>query len=159
MTTRTRGFTLIELLVVIAIIGMLSSVVLASLGTARSKSRDARRVSDIKQAQLALELYNDSTGGYPVQGTLGALPSGLAPSYISVIPADPQNTGNYLYRYISTDGAATPAACSSGTCAGYIIRADLETSGHTALTNDLDGTVAGVACADGPTDFYFCQKP
>ena len=52
-----KGFTLIELLVVIAIIGILASVVLASLNSARKKSRDARRVADIKQIQLALELY------------------------------------------------------------------------------------------------------
>ena len=52
-----RGFTLIELLVVIAIIGILASVVLASLNSARKKGRDARRVADIKQVQLALELY------------------------------------------------------------------------------------------------------
>ena len=77
---RKRGFTLIELLVVIAIIGMLSTVVLASFSSARKKGLDARRVADTKQTQLALELYNDATGGYPVQGTLGAIPAALAPS-------------------------------------------------------------------------------
>ena len=58
------GFTLIELLVVIAIISLLSSVVMASLNSARSKARDARRISDIKQLQLALGFYYDKYGSY-----------------------------------------------------------------------------------------------
>jgi prepilin-type N-terminal cleavage/methylation domain-containing protein len=65
----SAGFTLIELLVVIAIIGILSSVVLASLNSARAKGRDARRMSDLHNIQLALELYYDKFGTYRVAGT------------------------------------------------------------------------------------------
>ncbi len=62
---RDGGFTLIELLVVIAIIGLLSSIVLAGLGTARMKSRDAKRIAEFKQIQNALELYYQDYGTYP----------------------------------------------------------------------------------------------
>src|SRR3989339_2156406 len=63
-----KGFTLIELLVVIAIIGILSSVVLASLNSARAKARDTKRIADFRQIQTALELFYDSYGQYPVTG-------------------------------------------------------------------------------------------
>ncbi|HVB19998.1 MAG TPA: type II secretion system protein [Candidatus Paceibacterota bacterium] len=66
-----RGFTLIELLVVIAIIGVLSSVVLASLNTARGKANDAKRLSDMHQVQTALELYNLKNNGYPFSNNSG----------------------------------------------------------------------------------------
>ncbi len=60
-----RGFTLIELLVVIAVIGILASVVLASLNSARGKARDAARQAGLVETQKALELYYDSYGRYP----------------------------------------------------------------------------------------------
>lgn len=97
-----RGFTLIELLVVIAIIGLLSSVVLASLNNARARARDARRISDLKQIQTALELYANSNGDYPTQGAntqVNDLSAVLAPAYIPALPQDPTNTGAYGYRY------------------------------------------------------------
>ncbi len=121
---RTKGFTLIELLVVIAIIGVLSSVVLASLNSARAKSRDARRKQDLVQMRNALELYYDTNGSYPMAypsnwggvnsapcGTNGATSgsgayiSGLTPTYMSVLPVDPGPSGTcrgYLYQ---SDGA------------------------------------------------------
>lgn len=61
-----RGFTLIELLVVISIIGLLASIVMVSLNSARAKARDARRLADLRQIQTALELYYDKNGQYPI---------------------------------------------------------------------------------------------
>jgi type II secretion system protein G len=103
----SQGFTLIELLVVIAIIGLLSAVVLASLNTARAKSRDARRVSEAKQVMNALQLYSlNNNGQYPASSDtahaacggatncLAAISSSLVPPYLPVIPVDPQYPNN-----------------------------------------------------------------
>lgn len=67
----SRGFTLIELLVVVAIIGLLSTVVLASLSGARAKSRDARRLSDLKQIATAIAIV-DGTSASALTGCVGA---------------------------------------------------------------------------------------
>ncbi|MDI6602649.1 MAG: prepilin-type N-terminal cleavage/methylation domain-containing protein [Patescibacteria group bacterium] len=120
---KNKSFTLIELLVVIAIIGLLASVVLVSLNSARAKARDARRLSDLRQIEIALHMLADSQGGvfYSTGGgakCLGIenatttcwqggvsvdsnLNSALAP-YLSKIPLDPlygsRKKGNaYLY--------------------------------------------------------------
>lgn len=109
----SKGFTLIELLVVIAIIGILASVVLASLNRARKQGRDARRVSDIKQIQLALELYFDQVGTYPSNaGTWMA--DLIGRGVISTVPQDPL-TGDYLYF-----------ACGSTPFTEYHLGANLE---------------------------------
>ena len=115
-----RGFTLIELLVVVAIIGILSSVVLASLNTARGKARDAVRLSDMHTLQTALALYMSNNGTYPASSRTGCggweatgsdpvggfvagliadkdLPTGLKESNIAL-----DNTcGNYAYYFYS----------------------------------------------------------
>jgi prepilin-type N-terminal cleavage/methylation domain-containing protein len=67
----SRGFTLVELLVVIAIIGVLSTLAIFGLNSARSKSRDSRRVTDVKEIQTALELYYADRNGYPAAPTPG----------------------------------------------------------------------------------------
>ncbi len=132
-TSYKRGFTLIELLVVIAIIGILSSVVLASLNSARKKGRDARRVADIKQIQLALELFYDAHSRYPTAAEYAATTgtSLVGEGFISAVPADPLTLASYSYAALG----ATP-----------------ETTGHSALPADIDAA-AGTACTGGGTDF------
>jgi len=65
---KSRGFTLIELLVVIFIIGLLASIVIVSVNTARMRARDTKRKADIQALKKAVEMYNDATGHYPNSG-------------------------------------------------------------------------------------------
>lgn len=152
--TKQKGFTLIELLVVIAIIGILSSVVLASMNSARRKSRDARRQQDLKSMQVALELmfdanntYPTTTAGTPVQVSSTQITS----TYMSTIPQDPSRTGtaatsrNYIY---------------AGTATSYCLGAFLESTagaydgcGTTASTPgaDVSSATAGLAAMTGYT--------
>jgi len=112
------GFTLVELLVVIAIIGLLSSVVLASLNSAREKGRDASRIGDMSQIRIALELYFDDNESYPA-GLADLVTDGFLP----VAPDDPTGVA-YSYA-ISSDGLA------------YHLGIELEGSGS-VLDGDAD---------------------
>ncbi len=108
-----KGFTLIELLVVIAIIGVLSSVVLVSMGGARKKARDARRQTDMKQVSTSQEMYYTdheayvtapaSTGGTEVIPDIG--------TYLTNI-ADPKSGS--VYVWLPNDVATVDTSCTVG---------------------------------------------
>ncbi len=127
---KRSGFTLIEILIVVAIIAILASAVLVGLGPTQQAGRDARRLSDIREVQNALELFYSKCGFYPggtaatgacstgfsaptTWGSLATLLTTTANIGVTTIPSDPSTNRSYEYAY-NTGGTS------------YIIGAALE---------------------------------
>lgn len=121
-----QGFTLIEILIVVAIIAILASVVLVGLGPTQQQGRDARRLSDLRETQTALELYYNKNGTYPSASSWSALSTAITGANIGItqaLPSDPTNNTTYYYNYgVASDGAS------------YVIGATLENKSNSALT-------------------------
>jgi len=130
-----KGFTLIELLIVMVVIGILATLVLANLSSARSRARDAQRKSDLRQIQNALQLYRNDYGAFPgssgdfkINGcgtggtsvcSWGSSWTAGSQTYINKLPVDPATDGRtYRYNNINSDD--------------YELKACLENSGDSA---------------------------
>lgn len=155
---KRKGFTLIELLVVIAIIGILATIVLVSLNTARQKARDARRIGDLRQIALALELYYDDNVAYPDGGDgdvscndAATAVTGLKTlieggGYMTAVPTDPTTQADYFYE---SDGQS------------YVLAALLENDQNNALNTDIDEGNEGAikSCATGDATPIYAISP
>ena len=174
---KKAGFTLIELLVVVAIISLLSSIVFARLNSARAKARDTRRISDLHQISIALEMFYDQQGRYPVNpgGTYwdafspntshtqyfsnclelgnncGFTPTSYQPvmSKVPLSPSDDPNASNGFNNHYFTGVEHRGPQC-------YILGTKLETNSSVLNSDaDGDGRIPGDnICADP----YYCIK-
>ncbi len=123
-----KGFSLIELLVVISIIGVLVAVAVASYTGAQIKARDARRRSDMKAVQAAMEQYYSTTGN----NSYAAVATAFSPN---VVPSDPKPS---FASYVTGNVTAST----------YCICAQLEETGK--------GNASNSTCTWNATGNYFC---
>ncbi len=161
-----KGFTLIELLVVIAIIGVLASIIMVSLSGAKGKARDARRVADIKNIQLALAQYYNDYGYYPCSiysnVTCGGLANNFVGVYLPVTPFDPLDPGSgathcttgaasqtYCYKYAVQATASAGSNCTNlATPVRYHLGASMETDSTANQNLNQDADTAAIPAGD-----------
>jgi len=93
-----KGFTLVELIVVITIMVVITSLGVISFAGVNKRSRDSRRVADLKKVSIALEIYRQENGYYPA--SVGALVS----DYMEGVPVDPKS--DFLYDFASGIGSS-----------------------------------------------------
>lgn len=142
MNKKNKGYTLVEILVVISIIGFLAAAAVYSVQIARLKGRDARRLLDMQQIQLALNVYHnenkffpnhdaggESCGGWDVGNNNYQLLTNRLTGVMNTPPNDMKATGCGGYRYYRY--SAGSYGCDTSKGAYYILGVtDMETSGN-----------------------------
>lgn len=120
---KKHGFTLIELLVTISIIAIITAIGFVAYSTVSKQGRDAKRQSDLKSIQSALEQYRADQGNYPASLTFGGSLTSGGRAYLNVVPTDPTGSPEYNYTVSSSS---------------YCLYANLENSTppDTSCTND-----------------------
>ncbi len=142
--SRQKGFTVVELLITIGIIAILTAAIVAVIRPLDyiKRSRDTRRISDLKVIQTALEQYYGTENSYPssvpTDGSALVNPSGTV-TFLNTTPKDPESPSK---DYCYFQGACSGESAESS----YTLCASLEMS-------------SGTSCAACPTNNYCATNP
>ena len=138
-TQQARGFTLIELLVVIALIGILSSLVLSALNTARTKGSDSAIKSNLSGARSQAELFYDASGGsYNTVCTNVSAPGGVKSIYANVLAAAEAAGLSGFSVDLAAGGSTGTAVCNDG-ASGWLAQVQLKSNSAHFFCVDSSG--------------------
>ena len=169
-----NGFTLVEMVLVTVIIGIVAGIVINIIDIPRvqARSRDSKRISDMKRIQTALELYFGENRVYPIQISFGfaqtVLAGSIVPSYMDQIPLDPlnnktaksttmrcrNNSPTHGYYYI-TNGTGTKYVISA------ITELAIPSENINNRCNNVPNCTSGINCgsSSGNNYCYCVQNP
>ncbi len=167
MNRKKKGFTLVELLVTVSLIGLLSSVVLASLNNAKAKARDAQRKTTLNQLSLANELYAASNNGnyVPVQGWFSNRDcvggnsniNLLTPTYISVVNDDPLHTFQSQPSYLHLPKDFTNGTINTTNCPSLVLPGATKWSFYAKLERPSAADIATMTAGDSYDQCVYAQ--
>lgn len=139
---KRNGFTLVELLITISIIATLSAIGTITYTQVWKNGRDAKRQSDLKQIQSALEQYRADQGFYPpvinfstdvsLTNCTGKVPPcTVNKTYLKEIPHDPNPPIDYIYKAYEVLNPLTQTVCiTASACIDYCLWAGVENSAN-----------------------------